>query len=307
MDTKQYLHSLEQLNLEIIELMESKEYISGKKLSNLRRAFPNHLLRFLINHCKNKSIKNKVKKISAPISKQDVFYADPVNKGLSGVVYTCITKGYDKPKEPLYADPNLDYVIFSDKRNDSDSVWNYRDISKMKIEEGNNAVNRYYKFHPFEFFENYDFSIYIDGNVQLISDTSALLAVAKNSKTGIAMHRHATMDCLYNNMLWCLYNHRGDPKALKRQVDKYRAENFPPHYGLLEATIIVVDLKNEIAKKIMDAWWNEFVSTKSGRDQISLPYVLWKAGFTVDDIGCLGNDEYHNPKFRIYGHEGKLF
>lgn len=305
--TKQLLRSLEQLNLERIELAESEEYLNGQRVNNLRQALPLHLPSFLVRHYKNKVVRKKVMAISNFKRKEDVFYADPENEGLSGVAYACITSGYDRPKEPLYQDPNLKYVLYTDAKIESSSVWETRPIEKMEIKEGNNFVNRYFKFHPFELFEGYDFSIYVDGNVQLISDTSALFAVAKGAKTGIAMHKHAYMDCLYKNALWCEYNNRGNLEAMKKQTEKYRAEGFPEEYGLLEATIIVVDLHNPNARKIMTDWWDEFVDSQSGRDQISLPYVLWKDGFSIDDIGCLGNDEYHNPKFRIYGHNGKLF
>ena len=37
------------------------------------------------------------------------------------------------------------------------------------------------------------------------------------------------------------------------------------------------------------------------------PYILWKEGYHIEDIGCLGNDEYRNPKFRINAHRGKTY
>ena len=77
---------------------------------------------------------------------------------------------------------------------------------------------------------------------------------------------------------------------------------MPAHYGLLEATIIVVDLKNEIAIKLMNEWWDEFNYWKSGRDQLAFTYVLWKNGFTLNDVGILGNNKFINPKFRIGSH-----
>ena len=44
----------------------------------------------------------------------------------------------------------------------------------------------------------------------------------------------------------------------------------------ISIVIIITDLKNEEAKKFLNDWWNEFISTKSLRDQISLQYVVWK-------------------------------
>lgn len=307
METKEILTSLEKLNLERIYLLESKEYTDGKRINNLKRAFPFHIFKFIFRHLKNKRIKRKVNSISKYLNIKEVKYADPVNIGLRGTVYTCITNGYDMPKEPLYKDPNLKYIIYTDMAPLQSGIWEYKSINNMKIKCNNNKVNRYYKFHPFELLSEEKFSIYIDGNVELISDTSSLLSIAKEAKTGIAMHKHATMNCAYKNAMWCEINHRGNLEALRRQTARYKEEGFPENFGLLEATIIIVDLNNSTAKKIMDLWWEEFCRTGSGRDQISLPYVLWKCGFSIDDIGCLGNDEYHNPKFKIYSHVGVPF
>lgn len=85
-------------------------------------------------------------------------------------------------------------------------------------------------------------------------------------------------------------------------MKEYLQQGFPKKFGMLEATIIVTDLKNPVAKKILDDWWKEFISTKSLRDQISLQYVVWKNNFRIDDIGVLGNNLYKNPKFRVNIH-----
>ena len=307
---KAVLKALENLNLERIYLTESSAYRNGQRLERFKKAFPKHIFSFVLKYLRNKEIKKKVDSISNYIPPENVKYADPAPEGLTGVAYTCITDGYDVPKNPLYIDPCLDYILFTNSSTDDlekTNIWKSRMIDKVAVSPQNNSANRFYKFHPFELFHEYNFSIYIDGNVQLISDTSSLFAVARNSKSGIAMHRHATMNCAYKNAVWCEYNHRGNISAIRKQTEKYHKEGFPEDFGLLEATIIVVDLHNENARKIMDEWWKEFCITGGGRDQISLPYVLWKNGYSIDDIGNLGNDEYHNPKFRIVAHKGDLF
>ena len=81
-------------------------------------------------------------------------------------------------------------------------------------------------------------------------------------------------------------------------MEKYEKEGFPHNFGLCEASIIVVDLDNPNSKKLMNDWWNELLNSGSGRDQIALPYVIWKNGMRMDDIGWLGDDLFANPKFR---------
>lgn len=42
-------------------------------------------------------------------------------------------------------------------------------------------------------------------------------------------------------------------------------------------------------EKIMDEWWEELCEN-SYRDQLSLAYVLWKNGKTIDYVKKLGNN-----------------
>lgn len=308
MNEKDLCRSLEKLNLERIYLSESPEYRNGERLNRIRQSIPWHIVACFKNYIKNRKIRKNTDAISHYLKPHEIVYADPKQEGLKGVVYTCITGGYDAPKTPLYADPNIQYVLHSDVTLENTDIWMQRSIENVNVDLNSNYANRYYKFHPFELFEGkYDYAMYIDGNVELISDTSSLFSVARDSKLGIAMHRHATMDCAYKNAKWCEYNHRGNIPAIREQVYNYRQEGFPEKFGLLEATIIIFDLNNKCAKDIMHKWWDEFCKTDGRRDQISLPYILWKNGFSIDDIGNLGNDEYHNPKFRIYAHKGKLY
>jgi len=56
-----------------------------------------------------------------------------------------------------------------------------------------------------------------------------------------------------------------------------------------------------VCKKLMEEWWKEFL-TYSKRDQISMPYVLYKNRISISEVGTLGNNVYENPSFRIVTH-----
>ena len=308
---KELVEAIERVNAEYISLKEyeSPEYILGRRILHLKKCFPFRIHRWILDFYNSQKQKKNSAGVSSYVKKEDFFYASPQEIcDKKGVVYSCITGGYDKPYEPVYVSENLQYVLFTDDTKEiQDSVWKQIKIKDDLLCTGSNFANRYYKFHPFEQFgADYDFSIYIDGNVQTVSDISALYTVAQKSKIGIAMHRHASRSCAYKDAKWCEYNKRGNLKFILNQMEKYRSEGFPENFGLCEATIIVVDMHNEKAKEILNLWWSEFCSSESRRDQLSFPYVLWKNGYKIDDVGCLGNDEYHNPKFRINAHKGKL-
>jgi hypothetical protein len=191
-----------------------------------------------------------------------------------------------------------DFVLITDN-NLLNSLWDKKDIPKDAIKLTGNKINRYCKMHPFEIFKDYDYSIYIDGNVQVVSDVRSLCELAHKSKCGIAMHMHPNRNCTYNEAEACIIYKRGNSKKIIEQMEKYKDEEFPENFGFLEATIIVCDLKNPVAKKIMDSWYDEFIRSDSGRDQLSLPYIIWKNGYTIEDIGILGNNLLFNPIFRV--------
>ena len=293
---------IEKLNSEILvsKRKGSLETEVKRKLIQFKTYFPFHVVKWYKQHQMWKA----ATALSKPVEK--VFYATglPV-EGKKGVVYTCVTGGYDKLRDPLLINNNLDYIAFSDRKPNSvkESVWKYQSLpQESNCNRWKNYANRYCKMHPFELFPEYDYAIYVDGNVEIVSDITALYNVAHESKLGIAMHSHNLRQCIYDEAEVCKAYGKGNVEDINTQVNKYKTEHFPTRFGMMEATIIVTDLKNEKAERIFNDWWNEFLLTPSKRDQLSFPYIIWKNEFTISDLGCLGNDEYMNPKFRIYRH-----
>lgn len=299
----EYIKKIEQLNLETIKLKNSKEYLIGKKIKKISE----YLKKFKINQLIKKTIENKkIEKLNAHGELNNNFKVK--KKCIEGklpkiAVYTCITGNYDKEiLEPFVKTNNIDFYLFTDNCSVKSTYWNIKKIPEKVDKKYNNILkNRYLKMHPYELFNDYDYSIYIDGNVQVMSDLTELV-YSINKKTGIAMHNHQFRDCICKEIKVCKIKKKGNYDEMKKQVDEYIKEGFPKKFGMLEATIIITDLKNKVAKRLLDDWWNEFISTNSLRDQISLQYIVWKNNFEIKDIAVLGDNLYRNPKFRINIH-----
>lgn len=293
------IKAIEELNSSYNKLLNSQEYRIGKRMLELKKDFS--LVSFF-KYFRSREIEKKIqrKNPSLAIKPSNTFGKKII--GLNGAIYTCITNGYDSVKEPLFKPLELTYYCFAEKKISSESIWVYKKIPSNILLMGNCNANRYCKMHPFSFFENYDFSIYIDGNIRTISDMSLLYDIAKKSKTGLALHIHSRRQCVYEEIEACLLYGKGDANALLRYKKKLEEESFPKNFGLFQASVIVVDLKNAYAKKILDAWWNEYNTSKTQRDQLTLPYVIWKMGFKCSDVGFLGNDAYCNPKYQVISH-----
>ena len=291
---------IEELNKECIELKKSKEYILGKNIYKLKGYIEKMEFTKIFNSVKFRFVEKRIPRIN----NSKYFYNLGKNNNAKGVVYTCITGGYDLPKEPLYDDNNLEYTLFTDKKDTKIiSKWQQEDIKSLIFNGDGNLINRYCKMNPFDLFASkYDYAIYIDGNIQIVSCISDLYDVAKESPIGIAMHRHSERDCIYDEAVACNIYKRGNKAKINQQIEKYKSEGFPAHYGLYEANVIVVDLHNIKAKLFFQQWWNEYLQSQSMRDQISLPYLIWKNNYHFDDIGNLGNNVHFNPKFRLFLH-----
>lgn len=305
MEENYLIKKIEELNLEIIDLKESNEYLKGKtviKFTNLIKKFKFITLFKAIN---KKIRKRKLKNyIDYEATENDFVTNLDMNNKPKIVIYTCITGGYDKLISPFLKLENIDYVAFSDNKEDKNEDWTIREIPENIKELKNNIlINRYLKFHPYELFEKerYDYAIYIDGNIKVVSDFTDMTYVV-NEKTGLAMHRHYLRDNISNEIETCRILKKGNYKKLKEQVNRYKSEGFPDNFGMLECNVIVSDLKNEKGQLLLENWWKEFKNSESYRDQIALPYVIWKQGYKIEDVGNLGKNIRKNGKVRIILH-----
>lgn len=303
------MQSLEELNLRYIDLQNSKEIRVGKNVLLLKRALKKaHFSDIALIFKKRRGNKKIDKRYPGKRPGENLPDAvrlrniDHINRNARVAVYTCIVGGYDQICDPVFANEGYDFFVFSDKKVES-SVWRNREIPKeiLKLDD-KTLINRYLKMHPFEVFPEYDYAVYIDGNVCIASDVSALIGVADDGKTGFAMHHHVLRDCIYEEAEACILYGKGNPKKLKEQIAKYRQENFPTKYGMLEATVIIFNLRCKPCQELITEWWNEFLRSESKRDQIALPYILWKNGYKITDVGSLGSNVYKNPKFQVLSH-----
>lgn len=301
-----YINKIETLNLEIMELKKSKEYCLGRKIINIKELIKKGRIDVIIKRALNKKNVKKMAKYNAHGELENNFQFDVSLRKKEKpkiVIYTCITGKYDNLKTPFLKFNNIDYVAFTDNEEKKNSVWNVKDIPEnIKDLKDNVLINRYIKFHPNELFKDYDYSIYIDGNIKVMSDFTDFI-YGINDKTGLAFHRHQFRNCIYDEIEACRLVKKGNYKKMKIQTEMYKSEGFPEKFGLYECGVIVTDLKNNVSLKILDEWWKEFIKSEMRRDQISLPYIVWENGYKFEDIGSLGNNLYKNPKFEVIKHE----
>ncbi len=216
-------------------------------------------------------------------------------------VYTCIVGGYDQINEPLVYEDNCDYYLISDMPGDglvSDRVT-WIDVNSVVPDPSMSPKdkNLYCKMHPHEIFVDYEYSIYVDGSIQIVKPISHYINKVGNS--GLAAHRHRTRICAYREAVFITWLGVAKREDVLREVEIYIYAGFPRDYGLFECGVLVTDLSNQYAGKIFELWF-EMYRKGCGRDQLSFVYSCWKNGLSADDVGSLGGDTFNiatNPDF----------
>lgn len=202
-------------------------------------------------------------------------------------IYTCITNGYDRFEEQKIAMPDCDYFVISDR-----VVKCSRGTENIHIDEvmpdnikNPRLQNRYCKMHGHTIFKDYEYSIYLDGNVLILQDISGYLDLAGES--GVAFYKHEVRDCIYDEGIAVMFLNKADPRQIKMQLREYADSGMPARYGLLYGGAIFRNHKRILGNQIMENWWKEYVKWPT-RDQLSLMYVLWSMGIGTLDIGIVG-------------------
>lgn len=285
-----------ELNRRTIDMRFSKEYIVGSRVLMYMNLLKHGRIKALIQRV-NKDHKTLKLRRNGEAAAENVLTVD-FQKPYSGdrlAVYTSIYGKYDQLCEPLYVDPNCDYYILTDQEVPKQSVW-----KKVKVdfpEEVNTDFlkNRYVKMFPHKLFKDYRYSLYVDGNITLVSAVSLYLN-AFNCPAGIAMHKHPASDDLYDEIEACLMTRKINCEEAKSLRKKLSDEGFPRHFGVFECNIILRDHNSDMCKALMVSWWNELMHGVK-RDQLHFTYALFRAGYQYSDIALLGSNMNKNPMF----------
>lgn len=214
------------------------------------------------------------------------------------VIYTCITGDYDdmsRMTTPTFIEHDCDYVCFTDNASKIAAkqigVWETRPLAYANLDNARN--NRWHKMHPHELFQDYEDSLYIDANVDILSHS--LLSEARMLHSSIAIPLHPLRDCIYDEYLNAFAEFIDDPRRMRAELNLIKASGMPKHYGLTENNVIYRRHNNPIIIEIMKDWWDMTVNY-SKRDQLSLAWLLWKRNIKISKIALPhwhnGTDQY---------------
>ncbi len=212
------------------------------------------------------------------------------------VVYTAIAGNYDSLKEqPHTATQGVDFVAFLDEPRQS-KTWRPRAIHTDFRDPIRDA--KIHKILSHIYFPDALYSLWIDGSVTIRFPFSIRRLIELYlADCDLAVFQHKSRTCIYQEAGVCLQRRLDDPAIIWCQICRYTQEGYPSNAGLPECTV-VLRRHTDTVKAFNEAWWDE-ITRGSKRDQLSFPYVAWKAGLRY---GTFPGSISDNPLFHCDRH-----
>ena len=216
------------------------------------------------------------------------------------VVYSAVVGGYDDIVPPEYRPPGCDFILFSDQplKVEGWTVWplNYHHPDPTRSA-------RFVKLHPHLYFDDYEYSIWIDANIGLKGDIGHFVD-RLSADDFVGALPHPLRECIYEEGLECIARRKDDESVITRHLEGYRAQGIPEKLGLWETNILARRHNDPKCIKLMAAWWRE-IQAGSRRDQLSLPVVRRRHAAEIVPLDRQGVSARAHPLVSLMPHRAK--
>jgi hypothetical protein len=216
-----------------------------------------------------------------------------------GVIYTAIIGGKDVLRPPRHRVPGLGYVCFTDDPSLQSDIWEIRLLGKPHSDP--TLVARQLKILAHRCFPDQSWSLWIDANLEIIGDLEPFLR-EHLPRAPFQTFRHYERRCAYEEIEACIEHKKACPRLLRAQAARYHDAGMPFGLPVPHSSVVLRRHREEAVVEAMERWWGE-LQGGSRRDQVSLPFVLWRLrtdfGFFFD-----GERPYHDgfPLLRRWPH-----
>ena len=224
------------------------------------------------------------------------------SKGNKKVLYTAIFGKYDTLKDPEYVNNDWDYVCYTNNPKLTSKLYTIKVVPEIHNNERKSA--RMIKVLSHLFLIGYEYSLWVDGSVKLRGKNVDELvnSLSSDDNNYILIHKHVKRDCLYLEKKACIEANKDKADTLNEQINFYRAQGMPEGGGLFESAQILRKQLDHNTHKLNSEWWGQ-IDQFSVRDQVSLPFVMWKFDFKYK---AMEGSQWLDPYFHIYNHQNKV-
>ena len=198
----------------------------------------------------------------------------------SNVVYTSIFDKYDEIQKQNLPD-GWDWQCFSEE-------------NSLPIYEDNNRNAKRFKVLPHRYLQDYEYSIFIDGNMTVRGNIDELIEkYLSDANVAFFSHNENNLDArnsAYDEAQTIfdlgeknikrspergILNYKDNPFVIQKQMERYRMLRYPANDGLITGMVILRRHNEKDCIETMEYWWTE-IKYNSKRDQLSFNYCAWK-------------------------------
>lgn len=163
-------------------------------------------------------------------------------------------------------------------------------------------LSRVAKMRPHLFFDDQDWVIYIDNGAKLNWSPAEIVARIEaeypdGAPSGRYLFKHKHRTCAYREARVCMRQGRMPRADYRRQVAHYQKAGLPENWGLFTNTVMIQKMGDPATDAFNDAWYEHYMAF-SGRDQVSLPFMLWQANYPVRVLPFMMHEAATWPYFR---------
>lgn len=220
------------------------------------------------------------------------------------VVYTALFGDYDALFLPSAEQAaRCDFVIFTDQPS-VPAPWRRAQVDFASPDKSKR--NRFHKLLPHRLFPQYEWSLYLDANVDLCADPIEFLDRHCRLGPAFFVFPHPVRTSIAEELGACIAGRKDNAVSMLRQVARYFDSGFGHAFPLTENNVLLRRHNDPELVALSEAWWEE-VRSRSGRDQLSLPYVVETSGYK--GIALFGNDisARTSPDFRMRPHRTRSY
>lgn len=219
-------------------------------------------------------------------------------------IYTAVVGNYDTIRQPLAVDERFDYFLFSnDIPEERIGVWQLRPIPYSNPDPI--RIARWVKTHPEVLLPDYEYSLWLDANIQIRRPDVYERSVAlKENETKAASMWHHQRDCIYDEAVAILCGQRDHERPVFRWVQTLKQHRYPHHNGLFETGVLLRNHRDKTVQKMDSLWW-DCISHYSRRDQLSFGFALWKNNLDCTLFLPNGQNTRNSPSFNYILHKNE--
>ena len=213
---------------------------------------------------------------SSAMAADDPAALDPfqiINHGKKRIaVVTAIFGEFDSliPVDQSWQD-GADFYLVSDRRYEVESGW--RQVRAPFHHEDPRRKARFVKLNLPTFFSDYEWVIWIDGNVMMCQNPESILASLGSDDFDFATFSHPDRKGLIAEAAKCVQLGKDDMRTMAAHLDANQTHSAFRGSGLFETMVMVMRPNADSVRKMCSIWWR-MLSRGSKRDQMSLPLAV---------------------------------